>query len=348
MTPASPVELKTRMPGPRQVDLDPCPRPPLPGPGGIVLRTVQTLISPGTELAFYTGTHVGLPDPANKWAKYPFAPGYLGFAEVTDAGPRAKGFRKGMTGLASVPHQTWTAVEDPAGLFIPFLPVPKRLDPAHALFTGLVHVSLTAVRASALPRGSTVVVLGLGIVGNLAAQLLQLFGRRVVGVDLSAPRRAAAKACGIKMVVGGPGIPTADAVATALKGAKVDGVVEATGIPGLVTEALDLVRPGGEVVFLGSTRGKVEVDVYKHIHRKGVVLRGAHAALQAGLPPKWPDPKAHRWCLAQLASGKVRVGPLITHRIAPTGIPAAYAGLLNDPDHYQGVVIGWNGGAGRV
>ena len=284
---------------------------------------------------------MGLPDPANKWAKYPFAPGYLGYAEVVEAGPKAKGFRRGQKGLISVAHQTWTAVADPPGMFIPFLPVPARLDPKHALFTGLVHVSLTAVRASALPAKSTVAVLGLGIVGNLAAQLLQLAGRRVVGVDLSEPRRAAAKACGIRHVVGGRGITTADAVAGALKGIKVDGVVEATGIPGLVNEALNLVRPGGEVVFLGSTRGKVEIDVYKHIHRKGVNLRGAHAALQAGLPPFWPDPKAHRWCVAQLAARKVKVGPLLTHEIGPKDLLPAYDGLLNDPDHYQGVVVRW-------
>ena len=52
----------------------------------ILVKNFFSLISPGTELAFYTGTHIGLKDPKNSWASFPFFPGYasIGIVEQAD------------------------------------------------------------------------------------------------------------------------------------------------------------------------------------------------------------------------------------------------------------------------
>ena len=48
------------------------------------------MISPGTELAFYTGTHIGFKDPSVKWAEYPFYPGYASVGNFVEIGNNIK------------------------------------------------------------------------------------------------------------------------------------------------------------------------------------------------------------------------------------------------------------------
>ncbi|HYF48597.1 MAG TPA: hypothetical protein VEJ63_04290, partial [Planctomycetota bacterium] len=48
----------------------------------LLLKTRVSLISAGTELAMFTRSHRGFDDPNNRYAKYPFPPGYLNVAEV--------------------------------------------------------------------------------------------------------------------------------------------------------------------------------------------------------------------------------------------------------------------------
>jgi threonine dehydrogenase-like Zn-dependent dehydrogenase len=54
-------------------------------------------------------------------------------------------------------------------------------------------------------------------------------------------------------------------------------VIEASGVPAVLSQALDLCRQGGRISLLGSTRGLVDgLDVYSTIHRHNLSLVGAH------------------------------------------------------------------------
>jgi threonine dehydrogenase-like Zn-dependent dehydrogenase len=125
-------------------------------------------------------------------------------------------------------------------------------------------------------------------------------------------------------------------------------VVEATGVPALVVTALETVNRLGEVILLGSTRGTVELNVYKLIQAKSTLLTGAHAGT---FPEKqtpgiahWRD-KASQDTLDLMAAGRLRCAPLITHVISPAQFAEAYDGLAHQQEKYLGVVVDWKKGA---
>src|SRR5271167_1053548 len=73
----------------REVDL------PDPGPGQVLVNTEASFVSPGTELAVYTGTHQWLKDPKLPDWKFPFRPGYSAAGTVLEIGSEVHGWKPG-------------------------------------------------------------------------------------------------------------------------------------------------------------------------------------------------------------------------------------------------------------
>jgi threonine dehydrogenase-like Zn-dependent dehydrogenase len=59
------------------------------------------------------------------------------------------------------------------------------------------------------------------------------------------------------------------------------------------------------------------------------------------LPGAWNIDKAQNWLLAALASGRLSLERLITHRIEPSALMTAYEGLLGKKEEYLGVLVRW-------
>jgi L-iditol 2-dehydrogenase len=95
-----------------------------------------------------------------------------------------------------------------------------------------------------------------------------------------------------------------------------DVVVDAAGTASAWHDALELVRPGGSVVFFGGLErdAKVEVDAYR-LHYEELTLRGAFHH----------TPRHVRAALAFLASGAFPWQRLITHRIGLDELPELFA-----------------------
>ena len=268
--------VRVCFPAAYQVELQETPIAAQPDPGQLLVKSLYSLISPGTELAMYTQTHIGFPDPTNTYAKYPFYPGYTAVGRVEATGSDVRDYAPGDVVFFPGHHQTYSLVSPNQTIV---LAVPQSLPYSRVPFIRMAEISNTAVLMSDVRSGDTVVVLGLGLVGNLAAQLFQLQGARVIGVDLVPFRRELARQAGIEQTVAAEQQDVAAAVRelTGAEGPRI--VVEATGSPKLVPPALAMAQEKGEVILLGSTRGTVELDVYNLIHRRGVSLKGAHGRL---------------------------------------------------------------------
>ena len=143
---------------------------------------------------------------------------------------------------------------------------------------GLV-TALHAVDLARLRLAESVAVLGAGPVGQSCVALASLSGAgEVVAVDAVADRLAFAKRMGATRTIGLE-VPREDRLARAralTDGRGPDVVIEASGAPDAVSEALDLVREGGRVVVCGhyTDNGPVEVHPHWQINRKHVELRG--------------------------------------------------------------------------
>lgn len=316
---------------PFSVELEPTPPPPEPGEGEFIFQTAYSLISPGTELALYTGTHTGLKDPANKFAKYPFHPGYAAVGHVLQSGEAMPSTSPDTYYLAAIPHSTQICTSLVKAMFL--LPVPKGLAPQRAGFARLAAIAATALAVAPVEPGQRVAVLGAGLIGNFAAQHFQRAQARVVVIETSETRREIAGNCGLFAV----SQPT-DVIATL--GGQFDIVVEATGVPALVNASLEMACRRGRVVLLGSPRGLTEIDAYRHIHARGVQMLGAHEALQGfdGLPTRT---ELVRQSLEAIAAEEIKVEPLLTHLLPAACIKQAYEMLTHQRDGAMGVVLDW-------
>ena len=110
---------------------------------------------------------------------------------------------------------------------------------------------------------------------------------------------------------------------------------------------MSLACDGGQVVVVGSPRGRArEVNFYDDLHRRYLEVTGAHGNMlfepaHTRLAGAWDMNKAQNWLLAAMASGRLSLAGLITHRIAPADLGAAYEGLLKRKEEYLGVVVLW-------
>lgn len=314
---------------------------PEPGTNQLLVKTEFSLISPGTELAFYMGTHTGISDPANTWAKYPFFPGYAVTGHVEAAGKGIRDFRVGDRIFAIGRHASHNVFTHHNAEDSPVFAIPDSTQPEHALFARLAGISATALIQTKIRFGSTVIIIGMGLIGQFAAQLYALQGAGVIGVDPVAGRLEAARRSGVRRVAQSDSSkPLAGQLNTLLGSQWADIVVEATGIPEMVNEALEMAKPLGQVVLLGSPRGPVQIKTYEHIHSKGVSLIGAHEKLQ------WLHGFAERnriiRCVLQWIAGKqLHVEPLITHILPASDAQSAYERLIHEMDNTLGVLFDW-------
>ncbi|HUX22657.1 MAG TPA: zinc-binding alcohol dehydrogenase, partial [Spirochaetia bacterium] len=292
--------------GPGRVELEDFPVPS-PRNGELLLETICTLISPGTERAFL----LGLPNTPNSFPHYP---GYSNVGRVVSIGTGVEGFVIGDLVASQTPHQSHAviAVADAIGLRTGATP------PEHAVFFNLGAVALQGVRKSRLEIGEPTLIIGLGLVGLLATGLSRLAGAYpLVTLDPVAERRGLSARVGADASID----PRSDGFETRIRecigGSLPTVVIEATGAAEAVPLALKLAGEHGRVVLLASTRGVSDgIDFYTDIHRKGLTVIGAHNFVRPredSSPRFWTVRDDWQVVLSLISSRRLDVSPLISH-----------------------------------
>jgi len=307
------------------------------GPEEVIIRNMYSLISPGTELACLSGTE--------PWFKLPRTPGYASVGEVVTTGNEVSEVKNGDVVLSSGGHSEFLRVNVGEQLC---LRLPDGLKEEYAPFTGMATIAITALRVSDIELGDFVGVIGLGLVGNLAAQLVQLQGATVIGIDLSLKRLEIAEKCGIEFTEQ----MNKEIESEVMNITSNDGVstlIEATGIPSVVIDSLPLIKRG-EVILLGSPRGEFKTDLTElleyihHIYRGPVQFKGAHARQY---PAKYdPFVKHSRERNSEIIfklirDKRLKIKPLLTHILKPEEAEKAYNGLKDNKDEFLGVLFNW-------
>ena len=122
----------------------------------------------------------------------------------------------------------------------------------------MAGVAMTAIVVGEIGTNPWVVVFGLGLVGNLASQMFQIHGCRVIGVDPVAERRKLAQRCGIEHTVGGDADETQTQIQEITNGELGDITVDAVGHSSVVMQALRATANHGQLIILGSPRVSVQ------------------------------------------------------------------------------------------
>ncbi|NOK57294.1 MAG: zinc-binding dehydrogenase [Chloroflexi bacterium AL-W] len=293
---------------------------PLPGPHEVLIETLYTCISPGTELRCLAGKQ---PDPV----PWPFIPGYALVGKVTDCGidtlvqPGTLVFCAGTRNADC--NRMWGGhishaiqVEDAV------VPIPEEVSPLDASIAQLAAIAFHGLRLSKPLPHETVVTIGLGPIGQLAARLYALTGARVVGADRSAKRVALAQAAGIEAVV------IEEDLQNTLAPVLPDGadiVVDATGVPAVVEQAVHLAKDlpwdntvisGARYIVQGSYTNTFAIP-YQHAFGKELTF----------IIPRNAQKRDLEAVLDLLQRHKFHVGDLIGEAQPPETAPQIYAAL---------------------
>jgi 2-desacetyl-2-hydroxyethyl bacteriochlorophyllide A dehydrogenase len=303
--------------GPRQVEWAPVELP-APGPGSLLVRTLYSGISSGTELLGYRG----LLDPElpiderigslGGTFRYPFAYGYSCVGEVEES---AGAVPAGTRVFAFHPHQDRFVVgEDDV------VALPAGADPRLATLLPFVETGLQLSLDAGQVARETVVVLGLGVVGVLTALLLQRAGATVVAAEPQADRRSLAASLGVRAV-------EPELLPSLLPPGGVPLLVELSGSPTVLAGALDLLAHEG-TALVGSWYGRqqVELPLGGAFHRRRLTIRSSQVStVPAALSGRWDVGRRRRVAVGLL--GELPLAALATTEFPFEEAPAAYAAL---------------------
>ncbi|MCC5808677.1 MAG: bi-domain-containing oxidoreductase [Opitutales bacterium] len=279
----------------------------------------------------------------------PIPLGYCNVGEVVAVGAGVKDLRVGDRLASNGPHAEYVCV--PRHLAAP---VPDSVSDEEATFTVIGSIALQGVRLVRPELGETVVVVGLGLVGLLAAQLLRLSGCRVIGYDFDANKVNLAKSFGIDaFVAGGESNPVAR-VMNSTGGVGADAVVitASTRSNTVIAESARMSRKRGRIVLVGVVGLEINrSDFYeKELTFQVSCSYGPgrydedyeQKGLDYPLPyVRWTENRNFQAILGMLADRRLEVTPMISEVVALEEYDRIYndlgggkiASLLRYPDN---------------
>ncbi|RZU48306.1 threonine dehydrogenase-like Zn-dependent dehydrogenase [Krasilnikovia cinnamomea] len=241
---------------------------PEPGPGEVLVRTLYSGVSRGTETLVFRG---GVPDSQHAAMRAPYqlgdfpAPvkyGYLNVG-VVEQGPAEL---TGRTVFCLYPHQTRYVVPADAVTV-----VPAGVPAARAVLAGTVETAVNALWDAAPLVGDRIAVIGGGMVGCAVAAVLARFpGARVELVDANPARAEIADALGVGFAL--PAEAAGDC----------DLVVHASATSAGLTRALELLAFEGTVVELSWFGDRpVSVPLGEQFHSRRLTVRSSQVGAVA-------------------------------------------------------------------
>jgi 2-desacetyl-2-hydroxyethyl bacteriochlorophyllide A dehydrogenase len=291
---------------------------PEPGPGGLVVRTLWSGISTGTELLCYRGQldpDLPLDERIGSLGgtfRYPFAYGYSCVGEVERS---AGSVPAGTLVFAFHPHQDRFRVAETDVVVLP-----AGTDPRSATLFPLVETGLQLSLDAGNVAHQDVAVLGLGAVGLITALLLQRAGASVLASDPLRERRELA---------GSLGIPAAapDELAAGLPPGGVPLLLELSGHPAALAGALPLLAHEG-TALVGSWYGEqlVPLPLGGAFHRRRLTIRSSQVStIPATLSDRWDVARRRRVAAALLDD--LPLAALATTEVAFDDAARAYEAL---------------------
>jgi len=311
-------------------------------PTEALIKTHYSAISAGTECARYLGWEGDI---------FPTASGSANIGEILAVGSEVKNFAVGDLVTSFTNHDSHVKCDTLPldygynGHRIGVKISPSVFGPEVALAYHFA-LGMAAIRESGVTLGDDVLVIGGGLIGNAAAQLFKCAGAFVMLADLSEPRLAIAKTCGITEVINSSKVNLAEAVKAWTKGRMLHiGVLALEGAH-LLPELVPLTRNRGQIILLGGYRLSHEVDIHPVLRQ----LQKGSRRLLALSGPHYPIPELpyHRYStlghfrqiMALMEDGRLRAKPLV-QLVLPQDCQQVFRDLIHNKDKYLGAVFNW-------
>jgi predicted dehydrogenase len=231
--------------------------------------------------------------------------------------------------------------------------IPDSVAFEHACFATLGSIALNSVRIANLELGETAAVLGLGLVGQLIAQLARLQGAMVLAVDLKEQRTELARRLGADHAFLS-GESLRDQIASITNGRGVDCVIVAAASKSAMPceQAVQVCADRGRIVDVGA----VELNFpWYEMYRKEIKLFMARAYGPGSYDPayekqgqdypigyvRWTENRNMSEFLRLVALGRIQLTPLITHHFPLDDAPKAYETIMDPSSGNLAVLLNY-------
>ena len=305
---------------------------PTPGPDEILVRLRRSLISRGTELF---GRYDN-PDSAS-----PQRMGYSDSGDIVEVGRDVRVVEPGGRVMVNAPHAQYVLAKPFIGEARPYESVasvlPEGMSYEKGAFLHLTNGTVAWMEATPLESGGTVVILGQGLVGNLCSQAIrERKPGRVITVDALDLRCRLSRECGNEEVINCSEADTVETVLEMTGGRGADLVVDCVGGPaGMKSfqEAQQIVSDRGAIHLIALYQGgPVPLDSTR--------MQGKQMVFGY-----WSSPTPWRThmqdTMERVMDGRIRIDPIITHRLPWQETAEAYHMLFDNPDKAFGVILDW-------
>ena len=347
-----------------RLELQEVPEPVLM-PGGILVRTTCSVISPGTERMKVEQAKMSLlekararPDQVRKvldtartlgWKaavekvrnrlESPTPLGYSAAGVVVAVDALNTRFRVGdrvaCGGAECAHHAEVISVPD-----LLAAKVPEGVEDWQAAYTTLAAIAMQGVRQAQTQIGERVLVIGQGLVGLLTTRLLQIAGARVMAVDLNEARLETAKQMGTERVASAE---VANTVREWTGGMGVDAVLLCVGGQSaeVTAQAVACLRDRGTLVIVGMHDASLE---WKTAFQKDITVRYSRSYgpgrydtsyewggvdYPAGYV-RWTENRNFDACLELMRSGQLDLKPVTTRRVGFGDVVEVYGRLESE------------------
>jgi threonine dehydrogenase-like Zn-dependent dehydrogenase len=311
---------------------------PVLAPTDVLLRTLYSGISAGTELTAYRGSNpylnkrwepgrrlfveddVSLEYPVDGW-------GYEEVGEVAQVGAGVTEVAEGDVVWGTWGHRSTHVMDEKAARR---RVLPRDMDPIGGVFSQIGAIALNAILDANVHLGETVAVFGQGVPGLLATQLATLSGGRVVAVDRIPRRLALAEDLGAVRALDASEMDAAEAVKEMTGGRGADVSIELSGSYLALHEAIRATAYNARVVvsgfFQGDGRGLFLGEEFHH--NRVQLVCSQISGVSPSLDHRWDEWRLKSTFMELVAQGRVRVAPLVSH-VLPIEEAAAGFELLD-------------------
>lgn len=308
------------------------------------VKTAFSTVSCGTERANITGDpNVGIYTSADAPVVFPRTSGYSSTGIVDACGKDVKSVKPGDRVVVYWgKHKDYNTVHESKVVKIE----DDRVSLEEAAISFIATFPLAAIRKTRLEIGEAALVMGQGILGQLAVKLLRAAGAApIIAADLVEERRNQALEIGADYALD-PTQPDFAQRVKEISGGGVPVCIEVTGVGKGFDQALDCMAKFGRIALLGCTRDKnFTIDYYRKIHGPGITVIGAHTAARPE-EESHPGYFTHRDDIVALlrlcAGGRLDMRSMIAQTYSPADCTEVYTRLVNDRNFPTVVQFDWS------
>ncbi len=304
---------------------------PTPGPGEVLVKLHVSTISSGTERANVSGDaniNIMSTDPI---ARFPRYSGYSSAGVVVEVGEGVKNVVPGdRVALFWSTHSAYNCLPEKQIV---------KIEDDNISFSeaALLHIGcfpLAAIRKCRLELGESALVMGQGILGQLALLLLRAAGAApLIVADPNPAKQERALELGADYALD-PLDPDFAKTVKEITHGGANVAIEVTGFGAGLDGALDCMKKFGRIALLGCTRhSDFSIDYYRKVHGPGITLVGAHtnARPKAESHPGWWTHRDDVGAVKRLyRAGRLEFASLIAETHEPGEAPQVYDRLAKE------------------